>query len=187
MATVRIIKQPKRLQQFPQCARCGEHKPQDAFPVNRTMLGGRNFSHCVECVKTSRAAYRAANRERIRAKNREYWQQRGEATIERDRERNRKYREAHPHRIRRALSKSNAKRRAQVTSTVGVVTLTKEQLAVLQGGVCALCSKPFTLFDPFTLDHIIPLSKDGIHDDSNFQAVHKSCNSKKGNKLPGEF
>jgi 5-methylcytosine-specific restriction endonuclease McrA len=54
---------------------------------------------------------------------------------------------------------------------------------------CALCGKPFD-FDAaprtplsFTIDHIIPRSKGGSHDDlANMQPAHHSCNSARGDR-----
>lgn len=51
--------------------------------------------------------------------------------------------------------------------------------------VCAICGKPFDKTDPKkkkTIDHIIPISKNGNHTLSNIQIAHGSCNSKKGNR-----
>lgn len=44
---------------------------------------------------------------------------------------------------------------------------------------CALCKKKKDL----TIDHITPLSKNGSNVKENIQALCKSCNSSKGNKL----
>lgn len=37
-----------------------------------------------------------------------------------------------------------------------------------------------------TLDHILPVSLDGTHEESNLQLAHFGCNSKKRNKVNGE-
>lgn len=37
-----------------------------------------------------------------------------------------------------------------------------------------------------TLDHVIPLSRGGLHVYENVRASHWACNMEKGNSLPGE-
>ena len=60
------------------------------------------------------------------------------------------------------------------------------------GWTCGLCSKPIdpTLKWPdsgfASIDHIIPLSRGGLHERANVQAAHLGCNCAKNNRLPGE-
>ena len=51
---------------------------------------------------------------------------------------------------------------------------------------CYLCLKPIAIGKD-TLDHIIPLSKGGTNEYNNLSISCRSCNSKKGNKLIGDF
>ena len=44
------------------------------------------------------------------------------------------------------------------------------------GFCCKICGS----IDDLTIDHIIPISKDGSDDDDNLQTLCKSCNSRKG-------
>ena len=54
--------------------------------------------------------------------------------------------------------------------------------------ICMLCNKPLdmktTRYDPLypSIDHIIPLSKGGLHCPENVQAAHYRCNCLKGNR-----
>lgn len=50
---------------------------------------------------------------------------------------------------------------------------------------CCACKRSFnnTNRTP-TVDHIIPLSKGGKDDKSNWQLMCRECNKKKGNKMP---
>jgi 5-methylcytosine-specific restriction endonuclease McrA len=57
------------------------------------------------------------------------------------------------------------------------------------GGRCALCSTRCELsFEPIptqaTCDHIIPLSRGGAEDPSNWQLACLKCNAAKGNRMP---
>jgi hypothetical protein len=45
------------------------------------------------------------------------------------------------------------------------------------------CGKPI-LAGKETLDHVIPLTKGGLHCMENFQLMHRSCNTRKGAKVP---
>jgi 5-methylcytosine-specific restriction endonuclease McrA len=50
-------------------------------------------------------------------------------------------------------------------------------------GHCAYC-KEFFGFRLLTIEHIIPICGGGTNDSSNITAVCKSCNSKKGSRIP---
>jgi len=60
-------------------------------------------------------------------------------------------------------------------------------------GICQLCTKPIDLLlqhpDPmsYSLDHKIPRSLGGTHEQRNLQAAHLICNSRRGNKPIGEW
>lgn len=62
-----------------------------------------------------------------------------------------------------------------------------QQLAALwfaerQHYICAWCSGDMNDIKDTQLDHIIPLSKGGVDNFTNLQAVHKICNLLKGDK-----
>ena len=57
-------------------------------------------------------------------------------------------------------------------------------LAIRQNGLCNICKKPlYEKYEENHVDHIIPISKGGTHDESNLQAVHGQCNMNKGTKI----
>ena len=47
---------------------------------------------------------------------------------------------------------------------------------------CAFCGKPESEAK-LTQDHIIPISRGGLHNKKNIQPLCQSCNSRKSNKL----
>lgn len=47
------------------------------------------------------------------------------------------------------------------------------------GKACPLCGQPGPLTE---VDHIIPVARGGTHDIANLQAVHPSCNYRKGDR-----
>ena len=48
-------------------------------------------------------------------------------------------------------------------------------------GICGICTKKIE--SDFHVDHIIPLSKGGLHSYANVQAAHPECNLRKHNKI----
>lgn len=60
------------------------------------------------------------------------------------------------------------------------------------GWVCRLCDLPVPRWllgdkrDPLapTLDHVVPRSRGGGHEEWNLQLAHRRCNSAKRNRLP---
>lgn len=49
--------------------------------------------------------------------------------------------------------------------------------------ICRICNKPIEAFSDCSADHIVPYSKGGKTTLSNMQLAHKSCNSKKRDKI----
>jgi 5-methylcytosine-specific restriction endonuclease McrA len=84
----------------------------------------------------------------------------------------------------------NQKRRAKIAGNIigNVPSNIFSQLWNKQGGLCSLCCADliFEIRRPH-LDHIIPLSLNGLHDESNLQLLCARCNLIKGSKHPTEF
>ena len=59
----------------------------------------------------------------------------------------------------------------------------KRKLWMDYQGICGLCLQPVK-FARMTIDHILPLSKGGLHEYANVQPAHGLCNHVKAN---GEF
>ncbi|SDN79254.1 HNH endonuclease [Geodermatophilus sp. DSM 45219] len=148
-----------------------------------------------EAAKAATESWRERNRERY-LESKLAWQRRN-----RDRrvEQARMYREANPEKYRAALAQWKAenpervrdhhrKRRASRYGGVGQVD--GETAWTDCGGLCGLCgdaidrSLPWPDPESASLDHILPLSKGGAHDQSNVQWTHLVCNLRKGVTLP---
>jgi HNH endonuclease len=54
------------------------------------------------------------------------------------------------------------------------------------GGICYLCNSVVDK-DESDLDHVVPLSRGGLHSYSNVKLTHSSCNRRKNNKLLSEL
>ena len=52
--------------------------------------------------------------------------------------------------------------------------------------LCVYCFRDFNETLKPTLDHILPLSRDGRHENSNLQLLCLSCNSSKGDRTHEE-
>jgi 5-methylcytosine-specific restriction endonuclease McrA len=76
----------------------------------------------------------------------------------------------------------DAKYRAVVRGASRVENVKIAVLITRDKGICGLCQKPVAKRDA-TIDHIIPVSKGGEHSYRNTQLAHKSCNSRKGNRV----
>ena len=59
---------------------------------------------------------------------------------------------------------------------------TRARILERDGYRCRCCSSE----DYLSVDHIVPTSRGGTGEDSNLQVLCLKCNTKKGNKLPGE-
>lgn len=63
---------------------------------------------------------------------------------------------------------------------------TKAYLWQRDGPMCYLCDGKMVL-EATTIDHVIPLSKGGRDDFTNYRLVHPLCNIQKGNLLLADF
>lgn len=50
-------------------------------------------------------------------------------------------------------------------------------------GICGICVTPIGVAEAWHVDHVIPLSKGGLHSYANTQPAHVRCNLSKGSKL----
>lgn len=99
---------------------------------------------------------------------------------------------------RRAVNKHHSKypekarencrnRRARIAGATGNVSRGIDAILMkMQRNRCACCKANISSVG-FHLDHIVPLSHGGLHDDSNFQLLCPSCNLSKGAKTSEEF
>lgn len=98
------------------------------------------------------------------------------------------YRKTEKYKI--STKNTNHNRRKQIKNTNKKERITLEQwqeILKLQNNKCIGCGREFNDELKPTLDHIIPLSKGGLHTIDNIQALCQSCNSKKGAKLNYTF
>lgn len=133
-----------------------------AVDPERTKRADRsNYERFREKRIAAAAAYRDANREKTR-------------------EMARAYAKAHPD----AVWRSDANRRAREREAF-VEVVDRAVLYQRDRGMCGLCGRHVSGADA-SVDHIIPLSKGGLHSYANTQIAHLVCNLKRGNRGPAQ-
>lgn len=200
------------------CPTCDQDKLETEFHRDRSRRDGLN-AVCIACVKTARAARRAANLEEARRKDRDrmrqlaaedperlraYARQRYNADPDAARDRIRRWRAENPEAARQidaraarrwmrknadikseGVRRYRARKRAAVVGDVDLAQLWRSQC-----GICPLCMNRIdsSLRAPDSMsksvDHIVPLSRGGTHEQSNLQWTHLVCNIRKGAKAP---
>lgn len=91
-------------------------------------------------------------------------------------------------RQRRAQARrlNDHKRRIREVASKGSVSKNiASKLLLLQCCKCAICKCDIS--KKYEIDHINPLAKGGLHDDSNFQLLCQFCNRSKGAKDPIDY
>ena len=181
------------------CTKCSETKPLSAFSLYK----GSPRRQCRSCMQVYNRAYyerntnkakaeakkwreshperEKANQQRHYAENKEYYAQkaRGWYTANRDRSlaRSSVYHRTETGKIRRRLIESKYRSRRKQ----GDVTVEEINRLMQRQTHCAYCKKKFSTAIPSTIDHVIPLSKGGLHTISNLVLACRSCNSRKHN------
>lgn len=182
------------------CTKCGEVKAITEFSKhaqNRDKLHTR----CKACASVANVAWRAANREKIkaykaahRADNREQIKAYKAAWIAA----NPDYRADNREKINAyhaAWSEANPEahrihchnyRARKIENGGQLSTDVAERLYKLQRGKCACgCGQP--LGDNYHRDHIMPLALGGANEDWNIQLLRQRCNNQKHAKHPIDF
>lgn len=77
-------------------------------------------------------------------------------------------------------AKHNRRRARKLNAPQGDASMWPKIIVELYDGRCACCGEHCA---DLTLDHSLPLSKGGAHDNQNFQPLCKPCNSSKHNRV----
>lgn len=171
------------------CTKCGVEKDRSEFGKKTKRRDGLQ-SWCKNCLNADRAAYRKANREKVKARNAAYY----EANRERVLAQYAEYREANRETLRtkaRSYQKANPVKRLARNA--------KYRATKLQATPKWLNDRDFWLIEqfyewseyldgPHHVDHIVPLQGEdvcGLHVPWNLQVLTAKENLKKSNKLEG--
>jgi 5-methylcytosine-specific restriction endonuclease McrA len=125
-------------------------------------------------VASARAsAWQRANREKVNAKNRS-WRA---ANSDKARASREKWKLANRDKAHEIKQTRRARELGAFVEVVNRITVYENG-----NGICGICKKPVSL-SSFHVDHIIPISRGGLHCYGNTQPAHPSCNLRKSNKI----
>lgn len=161
------------------CSKCKIEKDLDLFP-NSKAHGGK-YPQCKAC--------KYAQGKKDYKKRQSHYKNLAQARYEGNKEAHQAqttaWRVNNPEKHAAISKRSIQKRRAQklnaVCETIDIAILYARDL-----GICQLCGE-ICAESEASIDHIIPLSKQGNHTYANTHLAHISCNSRKHNKLPDEL
>lgn len=114
--------------------------------------------------------YRIADRERYRS-DPEFRQS--------ELQRGRDYKQRHPEKGRESTRRYRARK-----FEAFVEHMAEDEIIQRDLGLCGICGDQ--VMTELEIDHIVPLSRKGLHSPDNLRLTHKSCNRQKHDKLPGE-
>lgn len=63
----------------------------------------------------------------------------------------------------------------------------RNHLIAKYGSNCYICNLPIAKMHLITIDHWVPISKNGLDTLDNYRLTHEECNTLKNNMLPEEF
>jgi 5-methylcytosine-specific restriction endonuclease McrA len=150
--------------------------------------------------------WRAANREREAENHRRWVENNRELDAERKKrwidsnpekftQSQKRWRKANPEKVAEIRRRADSKRRA-MSRDAFVEDVPRLEIFERDGWQCQIVGclhpgVPVSLdagrYDPLfaTVDHVIPLSKGGLHERTNLACAHLACNSAKRNRLEG--
>lgn len=167
------------------CKKCQEIKKVAEFHKHRIMKDGLRLE-CKECHNKELKQWRIKNPEKYKAlidkwrrqnpeKRKQMWDKWKEKNRERVKQAATKFKEAHPGRFRAMKRASDAKRRALMAKTY--VGGNQKLMAEIYNR----CPKGYHV------DHIVPISKGGVHSPENLQYLPALINVKKNAKLNFDY
>lgn len=138
--------------------------------------GGRDGlrAECKVCKKETLYRWRDADRESVNAARRKYTKNNPDKISQ--------WNKTNYKKNRATRSANNQKRRDAVKAATKYIIVDKD-INRIYSGSCVGCGST----DNITADHIVPLSRGGVHGIGNLMPLCKPCNSSKHNKLLSEW
>ena len=120
------------------------------------------------------------HKEEYKRKQKEYYNNNKEEVLRKGKIRLRKWIKDNPEKVRKSAVIRSSKRRAKLKNSIGKPFSVEdwENLCESYFNMCVYCNKKLRL----EMDHIIPISKGGIHELKNIVPSCRSCNATKINK-----
>lgn len=122
--------------------------------------------------------WKKQNREKLARKSREWYHANSEYALERRKE----YVAANPEKAR-AWGRKSANKRHAIKKQVFVEAVEARVVFERDKGQCGICGEQVDPMSPWEVDHIMPISKGGLHAYANVQLAHRSCNRKKHDRV----
>lgn len=174
----------RRPRQAMACQQCGKtmppHMRSDAWLCSAVCKRARKKA-------TSAARYRS-DPERQKALCRA-WRV---TNLERHREMSRDWNKSHPDAVKDSrrkwllanpdFSRTHTQQRRAIQASAFVDSIDMAALFQMHSGKCGICGKTITA--KWDLDHIVPLSRGGLHSWQNVQPTHPKCNRVKNASVP---
>lgn len=173
------------------CTDCGVEKPLSDFPKRHGRLSHLFMSYCKPCKAARSRNWLArhpgyeARRYHIRVAAGTYVRPSAKARRLHNKKYRDNHREAELERDRKRAQEKSVKRRA-LESRQFVEYIDRWSVYSEEKGLCGICGDPVEV-DAFHLDHIVPLSRGGLHERANVHVAHPVCNLSKGAKLLEEI
>lgn len=137
-----------------------------------------------EAVRRARE-WQAENRARKRAYDQQYREQNASRLLAAQRERSREYHRLHPE---LAVYRAHARRSRKAANGVYVVTSRDyNRLLAAYGNCCAYCQGAFDPANPLEWDHVVPISRGGVHSVGNIVPSCRRCNRAKSKRFVSEW
>lgn len=170
-----------------QCSTCKTIKPVSEFRTCSTDRSGYE-PLCIECRRSSARKWHANNKDWIKKYEEEHYEEthryRNEYTKKYNkRPENIAKRHAREQTQRGRIYNRNRSAFRRAARKESDVSPEKLQRFLDSQSKCCYCKRPFNSKRKKTVDHVIPISKGGLHMMSNLAVACLSCNSSKNNKL----
>jgi 5-methylcytosine-specific restriction endonuclease McrA len=153
------------------CRNCARDLEDTRFSLDRRSRSGRR-SLCKDCVAVEERARRERDPAAWRERNRQQYASNPGPIIARQ--------------VARRDNLVHAEHQARVRARrrgVRIDQVDYRSVVESHGPTCGICAGHVAPQD-LTIDHVIPLAAHGPHAGENLQVAHRSCNSRKGARLP---
>lgn len=164
------------------CRICNEKKPATEMKMRKD---GRVRAECKACLNKKSREHYAKNKEKHNNRRREWYRNNREHSIQRAQKADAQNPEKKI--IRNLLFR--AIKQGFDASIVIDNDITIDAVMERDNCTCFVCGEKIcpqenrSLRNGATIEHIVPISKGGLHEWSNVAVSHRKCNSAKGNKL----
>lgn len=155
------------------CKKCGVNKTFEEFYKHKLTSDGRR-GECKACVKLHNTNYHVANKIENNRRNKAYYYKNKEDALARVK----KYRQEKP-----ASSRNYGMKRRALMRNSGMFLVSTKEIEKLYTQPCIYCGSK----ENITIDHVIPLTRGGMHSIGNLAPACSHCNSSKNNRTVTEW